>query len=78
MADCDTVIPEEQKKVRNTINMFYDENMIVDMFPTINGIHYIIKSPFNTTLYNETIEKSGISAHCVPNPRILIYYKSLK
>ena len=78
MADCDTLIPEEQKKVRNTINMFYDENMIVDMFPTINGIHYIIKSPFNTTLYNETIEKSGISAHCVPNPRILIYYKSLK
>jgi len=76
MADCDTLIPEEQRKVRNTINMFYEENKIVGSFPSIQGIHYIIKTPFNVNLYNENVKKTGISAHCVPNPRVLIYYKS--
>lgn len=76
LADCDTLIPEEQRKVRNTINMFYEENKIVDSFPSIEGIHYIIKTPFNVNLYNENVKKTGISAHCVPNPRVLIYYKS--
>lgn len=76
LIDCDTLISKEQNQVKQIINLGRNDNIILTSFPTLHGIHYITK-PFNVSYYHDNLKTmTNISAHCVPNPRVLLYYNS--
>lgn len=76
LVDCDTLIQKEQNKVKQIINLGRKDDIILTTFPTLNGIHFIT-TPFNASYYHDNLKAmTNISAHCVPNPRVLLYYNS--
>jgi hypothetical protein len=76
LVDCDTLIPKEQNTVKQIINLGRKDNIILESIPTLNGVHYIT-TPFNISYYHDNLKTmTTISAHCVPNPRVLLYYNS--
>ena len=76
LIDCDTLIPKEQNQVKQIINLGLKNDIILASFPTLHGIHYIT-TPFNTSFYHDNLKTmTNISAHCVPNPKVLLYYNS--